>query len=173
MNILRGKEDRKPESTKTDKAGVLEAKFFRSNDNGLTRVADTAKIFLPEQFDQWTGGLCRKIVRLEDSSLLMSMYGRYEKGTKIERKYRSLAIRSTDRGKTWNYLSTIAFDRSEHERGEGFDETSLLVLADGRWRGTQLHSIRCKLSGIHGEFQTITTLPLICLSAMPNKRLFI
>ena len=114
-----------------DEAGVLEAKLLRSSDNGVTRVAERAKIYLPEQFAEWTGRLSRKIVGLKDGSLLMSMYGRHENGTKIERKYLSLAIRSTDRGKTWRYLSTIAIDRSETARGEGFDETSLLVLPDG------------------------------------------
>ena len=62
----------------------------------------------------------------------MSMYCRDEKGTVLERKYRSLVLRSTDRGKTWLYLSTIAFDMTENVRGEGFDETSLLVLPDGK-----------------------------------------
>lgn len=34
--------------TKTDQKGVLEAKFFRSNDHGLSRVSDPAMIHLPE-----------------------------------------------------------------------------------------------------------------------------
>ncbi|MCK4991844.1 MAG: exo-alpha-sialidase, partial [Bacteroidales bacterium] len=33
---------------------------------------------------------------------------------------------------TWHYLSTIAFDMREDVRGEGFNETSLLVLTDGK-----------------------------------------
>ena len=118
--------------TKTDKKGVFEAKFFRSNDNGLSRVSDPATIHLPEQFHQWTGRFSRKIVGLQDGSLLVSMYGRDEKGTGHKRKYRSLALHSTDRGKTWLYLSTIAFDATKHVRGEGFDETTLLVLPDGK-----------------------------------------
>ena len=112
---------------KTDQEGVLEANFFRSKDNGLSRESDPAKVYLPEKFWDWTGVLCRKIVRLDDGSLLMSMYLRSAKKNSIENKFRSIAIRSTDRGKTWNYLSTIAFDMDEEVRGEGFDETSLLV----------------------------------------------
>lgn len=118
--------------TTTGQKGVFEAKFFRSNDNGLSRVSDAALIHLPDPFHNWTGVLCRKIVGLQDGSLLMSMYCRNAKGTVLERKYRSLALRSTDRGKTWRYLSTIAFDMTENVRGEGFDETSLLILPDGK-----------------------------------------
>ncbi|MFV2067980.1 MAG: sialidase family protein [Pirellulales bacterium] len=116
----------------TDQKGVYEAKFFRSNDHGLSRKSDPARIHLPEPFHQWTGRLCRNIVALQDGSLLVSIYGRQEKGTGLAKKYRSLALRSTDRGKTWHYLSTIAFDALENRRGEGFDETSLVVLPDGK-----------------------------------------
>lgn len=115
----------------TDTKGVYKAKFFRSKDNGVTRVAAMAEIRLPEQFLGMSGVLCRKIVQIEDGSLLMSMYTRFPEGTILEKKFRSLALRSTDRGKTWNYWSTIAFDLSETARGEGFDETCLLPLANG------------------------------------------
>ncbi|MBA7583706.1 hypothetical protein ES708_25654 [subsurface metagenome] len=117
---------------KTGQEGVFEANFFRSKDNGLSRVSDPAKIYLPEKLSDWVGVLCRKIVGLDDGSLLMSLYCKNAKGNNFERKYRSIALRSTDRGKTWHYLSTIAFDMTGGVRGEGFDETSLLVLRDGR-----------------------------------------
>ena len=115
----------------TNEKNVREAQFFRSTDDGRTRISDPAKIYLPEAFDGWVAVLCRKIVALPDDSLLMSMYCRDKEGDTFERKYRSLALRSTDRGKTWHYLSTIAFDMTEGERGEGFDETALLVLPGG------------------------------------------
>jgi hypothetical protein len=114
----------------TDQKGVFEAVFFRSKDNGLSRVEDTARIYLPEEFNDWSGVLCRKIVRTGDGSLLMSMYGRREKIS--GRRLSVSVIRSTDRGKTWHYLSTIAFDLSEGVRSEGFDEASLLVLPGGK-----------------------------------------
>lgn len=116
----------------TDREGVFEADFYRSEDNGLTRVSDPAKIFLPEELKNITGVLCRKIVSIEDGSLLVSMYGRMVKGNNVERQFRSIVLRSDDRGKTWHYLATIAFDGREDVRGEGFDETTLLVLDDGR-----------------------------------------
>lgn len=116
----------------TDKQGIYEADFFRSNDNGLTREKDLAKIYLPEELHKLTGVLCRKIVRIEDGSLMVSMYCRNAEGNNIEKQFRTIALRSDDRGKTWHYLSTIAFDGKEDVRGEGFDETSLLVLDDGK-----------------------------------------
>lgn len=117
---------------KTSQKGVFEAVFYRSKDNGHTRVKESAKIFLPEKLNDWNSVLCRKIVGLEDGSLLMSMYSYNKKGKDIERIFRSIALRSTDRGRTWHYLSTIAFDMREDVRGEGFNETSLLVLPDGK-----------------------------------------
>jgi len=40
--------------------------------------------------------------------------------------------RSSDGGKTWHYLSTIVFDTSKDVRGEGFDETSLVVMPENK-----------------------------------------
>jgi len=121
--------------TKTDQKGVLRAKFFRSKDQGLSRVSDPAEIHLPAQFHGWRGVLCRKIIGLPDGSLLVSMYAKDEDGTGSESNYRSMVLRSTDRGKTWHYQSTIAFDTAEDVRGEGFDETSLVVLPKGKVLG--------------------------------------
>lgn len=117
---------------KTDKKGVFEADFYRSSDHGLTRENEKATIVLPEEMGDWTGVLCRKIVMLKDGNLMMSMYCRNDKGSQIDRQFRVLALRSEDRGKSWRYLSTIAFDLKEDVRGEGFDEASLLVLDDGK-----------------------------------------
>ena len=137
----------------TNQEGVWEAMFFRSKDNGLSRVSDPAKIYLPEKFRDWSGVLVRKIVGLDDGSLLMSMHCRNEKGTGIDKQRRVLALRSTDRGKTWHYLSTIAFDLREDVRGEGFDETSLLVLQDGKILSFMRSgaSYRVSLGGIRGK----------------------
>lgn len=117
---------------KTEEEGVLEAKFFRSKDHGLTRVSDPARVYLPERFKDWSGVLCRNIVGLDDGSLLMSMYLRSGVKNTLENKFRDIVLKSSDRGKTWYYLSTVAFDMSEDNRGEGFNEASLLVLPDGK-----------------------------------------
>lgn len=116
----------------TDQQGVFKANFFRSMDHGLTRVSESAKIYLPEELSELSGVLCRKIVRLKDESLMMTMYCRNPKGSQIERQFRVLALRSEDRGKNWHYLSTVALDLKEDVRGEGFNEASLLVLDDGK-----------------------------------------
>ncbi|WP_157943866.1 MULTISPECIES: sialidase family protein [Arenibacter] len=117
---------------KSDEVGVLVANFFRSNDNGLSRKSDPARIYLPEIFRDWSGVLCRNIVGLNDGSLLMSMYLRSGDKKSVENKFRDIVLKSTDRGKTWHYLSTVAFDMSEDNRGEGFNEASLLVRPDGK-----------------------------------------
>lgn len=117
---------------KTNKQGVFDADLYRSNDNGLTRTKSTAKIHIPEQFSEWSGVLCRKIVQLKNGHLLMSMYLRNTKGDQIEKQFRTIALKSTDRGNTWKYIATIAFDSKEDVRGEGFDETTLLVQDDGK-----------------------------------------
>jgi len=116
----------------TNKKGILEADFFRSKDNGFERIKDPAKIFLPYEFNELTGVLSGKIVKLKGGRLLVSMYCRNTDGNNIEKQFRSIVLSSDDRGKTWYYLSTIAFDGKEDIRGEGFDETSLLVMDDGR-----------------------------------------
>lgn len=110
--------------------GVFEASFFRSYDNGLSWVEDVATIYLPEEMDDWSGVLCRKIVRLSDGNLLMSMYGRSENKNR-GRRFASV-ISSNDRGKTWYYHATIAFGLTDGVQSEGFNETSLLVLSDDR-----------------------------------------
>lgn len=60
-----------------------------------------------------------RIVRLPDGTLLMNVYGWSPGG----RDYASYVFRSRDNGLTWGEPSLIA---------EGFNETALLVLPDGR-----------------------------------------
>lgn len=119
----------RPESRikETPQKGVYEARFFRSKDNGVTRVEDNAQVHLPEDFDGRTAVIYRKIIQTADGSLLTSMAFRFGKTRKL------VALRSTDRGKTWRYHSTIAYDLSNRSvSSEGFNETSLLALPDGK-----------------------------------------
>jgi hypothetical protein len=119
----------RPESrlSETREKGVLEARFFRSKDHGVTRVEEKVQVHLPPEFGVKMGYLYRKIIQTADGSLLTSMSWR-------DGKYRKLvAVRSTDRGKTWRYHSTIAFDLSNRSvSSEGFNETSLLAMPDGK-----------------------------------------
>lgn len=133
---------------KGEKKCLYEVNFLRSKDNGLTFKKDKAIINLPEMYENYSRTLCRRIVRATDGNLLMSMYC-YPvqddgKGGKIWQKSRTIVIRSTDRGKVWDYLATVAFDLIPRDpdmqlqtglpllRHWGFEEPCLLAAPDGK-----------------------------------------
>jgi Neuraminidase (sialidase) len=119
----------RPESRihETAEKGVYDARFFRSKDHGVTRVEEIAKLYLPKEFTAKQGYIFRKIIRTADGSLLTSMAFSFARSRKL------IALRSTDRGKTWHYHSTIAFDLANRGvSNEGFSETSLLAMPDGK-----------------------------------------
>jgi len=70
------------------------------------------------------------ILPSHDGGLLASMYGNFQ-GDKI---YRTILMKSGDKGKTWSYLSTIAqaTERWPGMGDEGPCEPGLVRLADGR-----------------------------------------
>ena len=117
--------------------GVL----YRSTDNGYTHKEETITLIgIPElaKLNEFSGIgkkgagyiiVAKAIVRLHDDSLLASALGRF-KGDTNERTF---VIRSIDRGKTWTYLSTVAFDltKGKEVRQEGFSEPDLLSLPNG------------------------------------------
>lgn len=84
------------------------------------------------------------IVALPDGALLATAYGYFKAdippGQKEGRpgSIRSYLIKSTDRGQTWSYLSTIGAADMIQDPGlkkhlhEGFDEPSMVRLADGK-----------------------------------------
>lgn len=107
--------------------GVLEGRFYRSKDHGVTRTEDKAQVYLPDEYKVRAGYMYRKIIQTADGSLMSSMSWRDGKNRRLA------AVRSTDRGKTWRYVSMIAFDFSGRSvSSEGFNETSLLAMPDGR-----------------------------------------
>jgi len=67
---------------------------------------------------------CRSMIEALDGSLLAQMYGRFE-GDTLDR---SILVRSTDRGKTWKYYSTIGYDPTVG--GEGLNEPCMVRLAN-------------------------------------------
>ena len=81
----------------------------------------------------------RSILELENGDLLASMYGWFKGNSVLAKrwkynykkmcKYRSFVVLSKDRGKSWSYLSTIAYD--PEIGGEGFNETVLSPTSDG------------------------------------------
>lgn len=111
--------------------------LFCSIDNGYTfkknrvSVVDTPKLAKVEyrySDKERSANLYHQIVRLRDGSLLASAQGKFESDI----KERSFTIQSYDRGKTWKYLSTVAFDLvKDGGRFVGFAEPSLLSLPNG------------------------------------------
>ena len=122
----------------TDEQGVYTTGLARSTDNGYTYQAETATLVDVPELAQGEGGFGKHrlagvvdhgVVRLEDGSLLAALYGKFT----TDVKYRTFVARSVDRGKTWHYLSTVAFDLTagrEH-RMESFCEPDLLLLPGG------------------------------------------
>ncbi len=110
--------------------GVMEATLFRSRDEGLTRTKTVAAIRLPEWLWDATLVLCRKIVGLADGSLLMSLYGRPSTNSAGGRQV--YVIRSEDQGRTWQFLAPVTTGMPTDLRSEGYNETALLLLSDGR-----------------------------------------
>lgn len=119
-----------------DYKGKYSMGLFCSVDDGYTfkkkrasifDVPKLAKIKAPNPKKRYTN-MNHQIVRLPGGSLLASAQGKFESDI----KERTFIIRSTNRGKTWYYLSTVAFDLTKNGiRPEGFDEPNLLVLSNG------------------------------------------
>lgn len=132
--------------TKKLSDGVFEASLQRSTDRGKTFSAEKARLNIPEG----TGGtgddgkayegpaVDHAIVRCRDGSLLAALYGYFKTDTVLcptfppewkLYKYRTFLVRSIDRGKTWDYSLTVAYDP---EVGlESFCEADLLTLPNG------------------------------------------
>lgn len=136
--------------------------LFHSTDSGYTFEKRRGLLFgIPElaKMDNCPNPAKRcaninhQIVRLHDGSLLASAQGQF----KNDIKERVFVIRSTDRGKIWNYLSTVAFDLTKNGiRSLGFDEPNLLVLPNddilcfmrsGSRRGESLYMSRSRDNG--------------------------
>ena len=123
----------------TDQEGVYNLPLYCSTDNGYTHKEGTATLIgipkLAKENSPWSKkGACQGYVyhitkRLQEDSLLACIDAKFKSDTKA----RSIVVQSIDRGKTWNYLSTVAFDltKGKEVRREGFTEPDLLVLPNG------------------------------------------
>jgi len=126
--------------------GVFEVPLSRSKDGGAAFTGETARLTIPEG----TGGtgddgkyyegpsVDHAIVQLRDGSLLMAMYGYFKTDTVLcpayppewkLYKYRSWVMHSTDRGRSWDYWATVAYDPVVG--CESFCEPDLLTLPNG------------------------------------------
>jgi hypothetical protein len=133
-------------SKRTDRDGRFTIPLTRSTNSGQTTKSETALFCVPDAAGgtgddgkPYEGPLAdHAIVQLRDGSLLASMYGQFKSDrvlipTMPEAwqcfKYRTFVVRSTNRGRTWDYLATVAYDP---EVGlESFCEADLLVLPGG------------------------------------------
>jgi hypothetical protein len=126
--------------------------LFRSTDDGYTfegkkvLITGVPKLLDREVYDnsdkERLACIYGHIVRLRDGSLLVAAQGKFD----TDIRYRTFVIQSYDRGKTWRYISSVAFDLAKNKlRLEGFAEPSLLVLPDD--------DILCfmRSSGIYGN----------------------
>lgn len=126
--------------------GVFEVPLSRSTDGGKTFQRETARLNIPlgtggtgDDGKYYPGpGVDHAIVQLRDGSLLMAMYGYFTTDTVLcpafkpewkVYKYRTWVMRSTDRGRTWDLRSTVAYDPSVG--AESFCEADLLQLPGG------------------------------------------
>ncbi|MCX6993902.1 MAG: sialidase family protein [Kiritimatiellaeota bacterium] len=127
------------------KQGEYKTTISRTTPDGKT-VTEDAKAFIPDGAESGVddegvshdsaGVFDHGTILLADGSLLSVMYGGF-RDDKVQDpttnfkccKTRCWAMRSTDQGKTWNYLSTIAYDPSPGP--ESPCEPALLKLPNG------------------------------------------
>ncbi len=135
--------------TKMITPGVYKGKAWRSDD-GLKTIEEKQVTFhVPEgplrdpEEGEWYGiYVYRTILEMPDGSWLMTMYGNFacdsifppDADAQRELTYmqRTFIVTSTDKGHTWNYLSTVASPRLGDPVGEGFVEPAITLLNDGR-----------------------------------------
>ena len=133
-------------TSRTGRDGVFRTGLCRSTDNGLTIQRETAVLTIPEATGgtgdngkPFEGPVCdHAIVGLSDGSILAAMYGYFKTDTVLcptfpkewkLYKYRTFVVRSGDRGRTWDYHATVAYDPSVGL--ESFCEPGLLRLPSG------------------------------------------
>lgn len=129
--------------------------YYKSEDDGKTFSGPyDAPVTLPKGVVETSPAMgrtlanlrfYRSILELDNGDLLASMYGKFRGDT----KYRSFVVISKDRGESWAYLSTIAYDPSIGT--ESFCEPVMALLPSG--------NILCVMRTGSGEplYQTISS----------------
>ena len=116
----------------------LQAKRVLFSDDFLKYEVGTSAVSLPNavMHTKWAKFYPSfdkgKITQLANGDLLATMYGNLKGDT----KYRTIAVRSTDQGQTWQYLATVAYDPNDPNPelpGDycGYCEPSLALLPGG------------------------------------------
>jgi hypothetical protein len=131
------------------KQGVYKIKAWRSTDELKTLRSEEVVLYVPEgpdrsrEKDEFYGiGVYRTIIEMRDGSWLMTMYGNFRKDlltpqgkdAQLETKFmmRTFVVKSTDEGRTWHYLSTVAAPNAGDPIGEGFVEPTMTLLDNGK-----------------------------------------
>jgi hypothetical protein len=131
--------------------GEQEASFLVFSDDFLRFKTGMAPVLLPNVVMHtrwarfWPPFDKGKIVALPNGDLLATMYG----DLRGDSQYRTMIVRSTDRGRSWTYHASVAYqpdDPDPHFVGGfcGFCEPSLALLANGqllcvmRTQGTEI-----------------------------------
>ncbi len=129
--------------------GVYSGKVWRSSDGLQTIQEEQATFHVPEgplrdrKGGEWYGlFVYRTIIEMPDGTWCMTMYGNFATDTIVppnadaqkELSYmeRTILVTSSDQGRNWHYLSTIASPQRGDAVGEGFVEPALTLLKDGR-----------------------------------------
>ena len=130
--------------------GRYAATAWRSSDDLETLEKETVELEVPDgarptHDHAWHGvyfSSSRRILTMPDGTWLTAMTANFEDDTlppadrqsALESKYqnRSIVVSSTDDGRSWRYLSTVAAPVAGDPVGEGFDEPTIERLADGR-----------------------------------------
>ena len=141
-----------------DSPGVYQVKTWRSTEDDLRSVTvEQATLHVPDgpkrsrRAGEWWGlYFFRAILEMPDGSLLASMEGHFdsdrvrptgrrsaaETGKQIpggNPKQRTFVVTSEDKGRSWRYLSTVAYPQADDDAvGEGFGEPSIVSLDNGQ-----------------------------------------
>jgi hypothetical protein len=134
-----------------DTPGHCVGQMWRSFDDLKTLQRGETTVLIPEagmvrgETSGFGPGLYfhRGMVVMPDGSLVACMMGNFEQDkiipldprsqAELKYKMRAFVVHSTDQGKVWHYLSTVAAPRfGVVDDTEGFDECTILQLADGR-----------------------------------------
>jgi hypothetical protein len=128
--------------------GYFIGKLWESRDEWQTLCGPTeARIYLPEGTGGFDDGgkpvnglfIHRTLLEMPNRDLIATAYGWFRGDTRPSaymenmNKYRSLLLRSKDRGRNWSLVSTIAVDPTIGE--EGFSEPVLVRLSQGKRAG--------------------------------------
>jgi hypothetical protein len=135
--------------TKYIRPGVYRGKCWRSVDNLKTIQQEEPLFYIRDgikprkDVERWFGiFVYRTILEMPDNSWLMTMYGNFvtdtlapiDKDAVEETQFmmRTIIVTSTDEGRTWKYLSTVAVPEQGEPVGEGLVEPAITLLKDGR-----------------------------------------